>query len=82
MKPLNRDMVYTMSFATDSNAPLTGTQVMPMVFYCFAMFVVMMVSIFFKIGTKDFMDKLSPEMRAEYDHEDYVTGKKAAQKEA
>ena len=50
------DMVYTMSFATDSNAPLTGTQVMPMVFYCFAMFVVMMVSIFFKIGTKDFME--------------------------
>ena len=56
----------------DSGAPLTGVQIMPMTIYCFVMFVVMTVSIIFKLGRRDFMDKLSPEMRAEYDHEDYV----------
>lgn len=71
--PWTPAMVYTLSFAADSNAPLVGTEVMPCVFYCYAMFIVMMVSIFMKQGRKDLLDKLSPEVRAEYDHEDYVT---------
>jgi len=47
-------------------------QIMPMTIYCFVMFVVMTVSIILKLGRRDFMDKLTPEMRAEYDHKDYV----------
>jgi len=70
--PWTPAVVYTLGFAKDSGAPLTGVQIMPMTIYCFVMFVVMTVSIIFKLGRKDFMDKLSPEMRAEYDHEDYV----------
>ena len=69
-------MVYTMGFAADSSAPLTGTEIMPCVFYCYIMFAVMTLSIIFKIGRKDLMDTLPPEQRAEYEHEE------PAQKEA
>lgn len=62
-------MIYTLGFAQDSNAPLTGLEVMPCVFYTYGMFAVMMVTIFFGIGRHDFMDKLSPEQRAEYEKE-------------
>lgn len=65
-------MIYTLSFAKDSGAPLTGIEVMPMVIYCFAMFIVMCVSIMMKVGRKDLLDQLSPEVRAEYDHEDII----------
>lgn len=68
--PWTPAMVYTLSFAADSDAPLTGTQVMPCVIYCYAMFVVMMISIFLKLGRKDLMDQLPPEVRAEYEHDD------------
>lgn len=68
--PWSPAMIYTLSFAKDSGAPLTGIEVMPMVLYCFAMFIVMCVSIALKVGRKDFMDKLSPEVRALYEHED------------
>lgn len=70
--PWTPAMIYTLGFAKDSGAPLTGVDVMPMVIYCFAMFAVMTISIFFKFGRKDLMDKLPPEVRAEYDHEDVV----------
>ena len=64
--PWSPAMIYTLGFAKDSGAPLVGTEVMPMVIYCFAMFVVMGVTIVFKIGRNDFMDHLSPDMRAQY----------------
>lgn len=74
--PWTPAMVYTMGFAADSSAPLTGTEIMPCVFYCYIMFAVMTLSIIFKIGRKDLMDTLPPEQRAEYEHEE------PAQKEA
>ncbi|MGI6211481.1 MAG: Na+/H+ antiporter NhaC family protein [Anaerovoracaceae bacterium] len=67
-------MIYTLGFAADSNAPLVGIEVTPNVIYCFAMFFVMCVSIALKVGRKDLLDKLPPEMRAEYDHEDHIGG--------
>ena len=67
--PWSPAMIYTLSFAKDSGAPLTGIEVTPMVLYCFAMFNVMCASIVLKIGRNDLMDQLSPEMRAEYVHE-------------
>lgn len=67
--PWSPAMIYTLSFAKDSGAPLTGIEVTPMVLYCFAMFIVMCASIVLKIGRNDLMDQLSPEMRAEYVHE-------------
>lgn len=70
--PWSPAMIYTLSFAKDSGAPLTGIEVTPMVIYCFAMFIVMCISIMAKIGRRDLMDQLTPEMRAEYDHEDRV----------
>ncbi|XVG95972.1 Na+/H+ antiporter NhaC family protein [Eubacteriales bacterium KG127] len=66
--PWSPAMIYTLGFAADSSAPLKGTEVMPLVFYTFAMFIVMMVSIFLKIGRKDFIDRLPPEQRAEYEN--------------
>lgn len=66
--PWSPAMIYTLGFAADSSAPLKGTEVMPLVFYTFAMFIVMMVSIFLKVGRKDLMDQLPPEQRAEYEH--------------
>lgn len=70
--PWSPAMIYTLGFARDSGAPLTGTEVMPMVLYCFAMFLVMCVSILLKVGRKDLLDQLDPEIRAEYDHEDRI----------
>ena len=67
--PWSPAMIYTLSFAKDSGAPLTGIEVTPMVLYCFAMFIVMCASIILKVGRNDLMDQLSPEMRAEYTHE-------------
>ncbi|MEE0742433.1 MAG: Na+/H+ antiporter NhaC family protein [Emergencia sp.] len=74
--PWTPAMVYTMGFAVDSNAPLSAMEIMPCVFYCYIMFVVMTVSIIFKIGRKDLMDQLPPEQRAEYEH-DEVPAKEA-----
>ena len=70
--PWSPAMIYTLGFAKDSGAPLTGAEVTPMVIYCYAMFAVMCLSIVFKVGRKDFMNKLSKEMRSLYDHEDNV----------
>lgn len=59
-------MIYTLSFAKDSGAPLTGISVMPMVIYCFSMFFVMTISIFLKIGRQDLIDNLSDETKKLY----------------
>lgn len=66
--PWTPAMIYTLGFAADSAAPLKGTDVMPLVFYTSAMFIVMMVSIVLGTGRKDLMDQLPPEQRAEYEH--------------
>lgn len=65
--PWTPAMIYTLGFAADSSAPLTAVQIMPCVFYSFAMIAVMFVSMIFGIGRKDFMDKLPAEQRAEYE---------------
>lgn len=64
--PWTPAMIYTLGFAADSAAPLSALQVMPCVFYAFSMLIVMCVSIFAGIGRHDNIDKMSPEMRAEY----------------
>lgn len=64
--PWSPAMIYTMSFARDSGAPLTGSGVTPMVIYCFTMFIVMTVSIFLKVGRKDLLEKLPEDVKREY----------------
>lgn len=64
--PWTPAMIYTLGFAADSAAPLSALQVMPCVFYCFAMLIVMFVTMFLGIGRHDYMDKLPPEIKAEY----------------
>lgn len=65
--PWTPAMIYTLGFAADSTAPLTALQVMPCVFYSFVMLIVMFASMVFGIGRHDYMDKLPPEIKAEYD---------------
>lgn len=65
--PWTPAMIYTLGFAADSAAPLTAVQIMPCVFYSFAMIVVMFGSMVLGIGRKDFMDKLPTAQRAEYE---------------
>ena len=60
-------MIYTLGFAADSAAPLSALQIMPCVFYSYIMIAVMFGSMIFGIGRHDYMDKLNPEMRAEYE---------------
>lgn len=64
--PWTPAMIYTLGFAADGAAPLSALQVMPCVFYCYVMLVVMFVSMIFGIGRKDYMDKLPEEIKAEY----------------
>ena len=66
--PWTPAMVYTLGFAADSSAPLTAADIIPCAFYCFAMFAVMIISIFTGTGRHDLMDQLPPEQRAEYVH--------------
>lgn len=54
--PWTPAMVFTISFATDSSAPLIASQVTPYVFYAYAMLFVMFMSIVLGIGTYDNMD--------------------------
>ena len=65
--PWTPAMIYTLGFAADSSAPLTAGQVLPCVFYCFAMLAVMLISIFTGTGRYDMMDKLPPEIKKEFD---------------
>lgn len=65
--PWTPAMIYTLGFAADSAAPLSALQIMPCVFYSYIMIVVMFGSMILGIGRHDYMDKLSPEIRAEYE---------------
>ncbi|WP_304508775.1 Na+/H+ antiporter NhaC family protein [Anaerotignum sp.] len=65
--PWTPAMIYTLGFAADGAAPLTALQIMPCVFYCYIMLVVMIVTMFLGIGRKDYMDKLPDEIQAEYE---------------
>jgi len=56
--PWTPAMIYTLGFAADGAAPLTATQVMPCVFYCYAMLAVMLITILLGIGRNDGMKKL------------------------
>ncbi|MEA4986657.1 MAG: Na+/H+ antiporter NhaC family protein [Anaerovorax sp.] len=62
--PWTPAMIYTLGFAADSSAPLTAVQIMPFVFYSFAMLAVMFISMVFGIGRYDFLDKLKEEKAA------------------
>ena len=55
--PWTPGIIYTISFAAGSGAPLAGIQVTPFVFYAYAMLLVMTGSIFLGIGRKDGMEK-------------------------
>ena len=55
--PWTPAMIYTLGFAADSSAPLVATQVMPYVFYSYAMLAVMFATIIFGIGQNDNMGK-------------------------
>ncbi len=65
--PWTPAMIYTLGFAADGAAPLTALQVMPMVFYCYVMIIVMFTTMIFGIGRKDLMDKLPEDVKAEYE---------------
>lgn len=65
--PWTPAMIYTLGFAADSAAPLTALQVMPCTFYSFTMLAVMFVTMITGIGRHDYLDKLSPEQRKEYE---------------
>lgn len=56
--PWTPAMIFTIGFAADSSAPLAGVDVMPFVFYGYAMILVMFASIFLGIGTHDNMDRM------------------------
>lgn len=56
--PWTPAMIYTLGFAADSSAPLVATQVMPYVFYSYAMLAVMFVTILLGIGQNDNMGKV------------------------
>ncbi len=64
--PWTPAMVYTLGFAADSSAPLTAGMIIPCCFYCFAMLIIMTVSIFTGTGRHDLMDQLPEEQRKEY----------------
>ncbi len=64
--PWTPAMIYTLGFAADSAAPLSALQVLPCVFYCFAMLIVMFATMFLGIGRYDYMDQLPDDIKAEY----------------
>ena len=53
--PWTPAMVFTMSFAAESSAPLVGADVSPLVIYPIALLIVMTISIFIGIGRDDGM---------------------------
>ncbi|WP_019228469.1 Na+/H+ antiporter NhaC family protein [Sedimentibacter sp. B4] len=55
--PWTPAMIYTLGFAADSSAPLVATQVMPYVFYSYAMLAVMFISILVGVGQNDNLGK-------------------------
>ena len=67
--PWTPAMIYTLGFAADSTAPLSALQVMPCVFYSFAMIIVMFVTMIFGIGRYDGMDKMPQHLKELYEKE-------------
>lgn len=61
--PWTPAMIYTLGFAADSSAPLVATQVMPYVFYSYAMLAVMFISILVGIGQNDNLGKASKQKK-------------------
>nr|WP_300092540.1 Na+/H+ antiporter NhaC family protein [Sedimentibacter sp.] len=61
--PWTPAMIYTLGFAADSSAPLVATQVMPYVFYSYAMLAVMFVTIMLGIGQNDNMGKAAKQKK-------------------
>ncbi len=51
--PWTPAIIYTLGFAADSTAPLNATAVMPCVFYCYGMLLVMLVTMILGIGRND-----------------------------
>ena len=64
--PWTPAMIYTLSFARDSAAPLSAGQVIPCCFYAFAMLAVMIVTTMTGIGRNDHMDKMPEALKTEY----------------
>lgn len=56
-------MIYTLSFASGTSAPLTAAQVTPFVIYGYVLLVVMTASIFLGIGRRDGEEKLAAKAR-------------------
>lgn len=56
-------MIYTLSFASGTSAPLTAAQVTPFVIYGYVLLVVMTASIFLGIGRHDGEEKLAAKAR-------------------
>lgn len=56
-------MIYTLSFASGTSAPLTAAQVTPFVIYGYVLLVVMFASIFLGIGRHDGEDRLAAKAR-------------------
>ncbi|MEL7646917.1 MAG: Na+/H+ antiporter NhaC family protein [Sedimentibacter sp.] len=61
--PWTPAMIYTLGFAADSSAPLVATQVMPYVFYSYAMLAVMFATVMLGIGQNDNMGKVSKQKK-------------------
>lgn len=61
--PWTPAMIYTLGFAADSSAPLVATQVMPYVFYSYAMLAVMFIYILAGIGQNDNLSKASKQKK-------------------
>lgn len=56
-------MIYTLSFASGTSAPLSAAQVTPFVIYGYVLLVVMTASIFLGIGRRDGEEKLAAKAR-------------------
>lgn len=54
--PWTPAIIYTLGFAADSSAPLVATDIMPYVFYCYGMLLVMFVTMVLGIGRNDGME--------------------------
>ena len=61
--PWTPAMIYTLGFAADTAAPLGAMEVVPFVFYSYAMLAVMFAFIITGVGRQDFMDKVTDEQK-------------------
>lgn len=51
--PWTPAIIYTLGFAADTSAPLNAIDIMPFVFYCYGMLIIMLVTMIFGIGRND-----------------------------